>query len=47
MIGTLRMDAETTEDEHFRIVLVQTEMERAKYLVRSYVRTRLFKVSPL
>jgi hypothetical protein len=25
-------------------MLVQTEMERVKFVVRSYVRTRLFKV---
>jgi len=28
-----------------RIMLVQTEIERVKFIVRSYVRTRLFKVS--
>ena len=27
-------------------MLVQTEMERVKYLVRSYVRCRLHKVGP-
>ena len=45
MITTLRADQATSEEEHFRLVLVQTEMERAKYLVRSYVRVRLHKVS--
>lgn len=28
-------------------MLVQTEVERIKFVVRSYVRTRLFKVRPL
>lgn len=45
MLDTLRADPQTSEEEHFRLVLVQTEMERAKYLVRSYVRVRLHKVS--
>jgi hypothetical protein len=45
MISTLRSDPTTSGEEHFRLVLVQTEMERAKFLVRSYVRTRLWKVS--
>ncbi|RSH88447.1 GINS complex subunit [Apiotrichum porosum] len=44
MLATLRADPATSEEEHFRLVLVQTEMERAKYLVRSYVRTRLHKI---
>ncbi|KAL1413039.1 GINS complex subunit [Vanrija albida] len=43
MLDTLRADPQTSEEEHFRLVLVQTEMERAKYLVRSYVRVRLHK----
>ena len=28
-------------------MLVQTEIERVKFIVRSYVRTRLFKVTTL
>lgn len=45
MLSLLRADPATSEEEHFRLVLVQTEMERAKYVVRSYVRVRLHKVS--
>lgn len=45
MIETLRSDPQTSEEEHFKLMLVMTEMERVKYLVRSYVRTRLWKVS--
>ena len=45
MLNTLRADPQTSEEEHFKLVLVQTEMERVKFLVRSYVRTRLAKVS--
>lgn len=44
MVNTLRTDPETSEEEHFKLMLVQTEMERVKFLVRSYVRTRLHKV---
>jgi hypothetical protein len=44
MVFTLRSDPSTSEEEHFKLVLVQTEMERVKYLVRSYVRCRLSKV---
>ncbi|WVF67556.1 hypothetical protein IAT40_002313 [Kwoniella sp. CBS 6097] len=44
MVHTLRSDPQTSEEEHFKLMLVQTEVERVKYLVRSYVRTRLHKV---
>ena len=44
MLRTLRSDPQTSEEEHFKLVLVQTEMERVKFLIRSYVRTRLAKV---
>ncbi|OCF57572.1 hypothetical protein L486_05031 [Kwoniella mangroviensis CBS 10435] len=44
MVNTLRSDPQTSEEEHFKLMLVQTEMERVKYLVRSYVRTRLHKI---
>jgi hypothetical protein len=47
MVTTLRSDPATSEEEHFKLVLVQTEMERVKYLVRSYVRCRLSKVGPV
>ena len=42
----LRADPDTSEDEHFRIMLVQTEIERVKFVIRSYIRTRLHKVRP-
>lgn len=45
MVTLLLKEASTSEEEHFKLMLVQTEMERAKYLVRSYLRTRLAKVS--
>jgi GINS complex subunit 4 len=44
-VHLLRSDPDTSEDEHFRIMLVQTEVERVKFVIRSYVRTRLTKVS--
>ena len=43
-VQLLRGDPSTSEEEHMRIMLVQTEIERVKFIVRSYVRTRLFKV---
>ena len=33
-----------SEDEHIRITLVQTEIERVKFVVRAYVCTRIYKV---
>ncbi|KAL0948213.1 hypothetical protein HGRIS_010819 [Hohenbuehelia grisea] len=43
-IQLLRSDPSSSEEEHFRITLVQTEVERIKFIVRSYLRTRLFKI---
>ncbi|KAF8896850.1 hypothetical protein CPB84DRAFT_1731501 [Gymnopilus junonius] len=43
-VQLLREDPSTSEEEHIRIMLVQTEVERVKFIVRSYVRTRLFKI---
>jgi GINS complex subunit 4 len=43
-VQLLRGDPSSSEEEHIRIMLVQTEVERVKFVVRSYVRTRLFKV---
>jgi len=43
-VQLLRGDPSTSEEEHIRIMLVQTEIERVKFIVRSYVRTRLYKV---
>lgn len=46
-VQLIRSDPGASQEEHFRIVLVQTEIERIKFIVRSYLRTRLFKVYPL
>ncbi|KAJ6602448.1 GINS complex Sld5 component [Mycena vulgaris] len=43
-IQLLRGDPSSSEEEHIRIMLAQTEVERVKFIVRSYVRTRLFKI---
>ncbi|KAA1470796.1 GINS complex Sld5 component [Dentipellis sp. KUC8613] len=43
-VQLLRGDPNSSEDEHFRIVLAQTEIERVKFIVRSYLRTRLYKI---
>lgn len=43
-VNLLRTDPDASEDEHFRIMLAQTEIERVKFVVRSYVRTRLSKI---
>lgn len=45
--SALRSAAHMSEEEHYMTMLVQTEVERIKFVVRSYVRTRLFKVRPL
>jgi GINS complex subunit 4 len=44
MVEYLRSDDATSEDEHFRMSYVQLDMERIKFQIRSYVRTRLHKV---
>ena len=44
MLDLLRSDPKTSEEEHFKLQLVSTEVERVKYLVRSYLRCRLDKV---
>lgn len=44
-VQLLRSDPSSSEEEHFRTMLAQTEVERVKFVVRSYLRTRLFKVS--
>ncbi|KAI0808048.1 GINS complex Sld5 component [Fomes fomentarius] len=43
-VELLRADPDSSEEEHFRIMLVQTEIERVKFVIRSYVRTRLHKI---
>jgi GINS complex subunit 4 len=42
-VQALRGDPDSSEAEHARIMLVQTEVERVKFVVRSYIRTRLYK----
>src|SRR6266851_7194567 len=44
-VQALRGDPDSSEAEHARIMLVQTEVERVKFVVRSYIRTRLYKVT--
>ncbi|OCH91540.1 hypothetical protein OBBRIDRAFT_792133 [Obba rivulosa] len=43
-VQLLRADPDSSEEEHFRIMLVQTEIERVKFVIRSYTRTRLYKI---
>ncbi|OJT05862.1 DNA replication complex GINS protein sld5 [Trametes pubescens] len=43
-VELLRADPDSSEEEHFRIMLVQTEVERVKFVIRSYIRTRLHKI---
>ncbi|KAF9005088.1 hypothetical protein BDQ17DRAFT_1353767 [Cyathus striatus] len=43
-VQLLRGDPSTSDEEHLRIMLVQTEIERVKFIIRSYVRTRLYKI---
>lgn len=47
MVTLLLSEASTSEEEHFKLMLVQTEIERVKFLIRAYLRTRLSKVSLL
>ncbi len=39
-----RGDPSISEEEHIRIMLTQTEVEGVKFIVRPYIRTRLYKV---
>ncbi|THG97396.1 hypothetical protein EW026_g4591 [Hermanssonia centrifuga] len=43
-VQLLRADPDSSEEEHFRIILVQTEVERVKFVIRSYIRTRIHKI---
>ncbi|GJJ13000.1 hypothetical protein Clacol_007249 [Clathrus columnatus] len=45
VVSQLRGDPDANEDEHYQIILVQTEMERIRFIIRSYTRTRIQKVS--
>ncbi|KIM30465.1 hypothetical protein M408DRAFT_7549 [Serendipita vermifera MAFF 305830] len=40
----LQGNVNTTEEEHFAVMLVQTEVERVKFVLRSYLRSRLNKI---
>ncbi|KAI5122426.1 hypothetical protein M0805_002975 [Coniferiporia weirii] len=42
--NALRAADALSEEDHYMTMLVQTEVERVKFVVRSYVRTRLFKI---
>ncbi|KIJ47904.1 hypothetical protein M422DRAFT_163302 [Sphaerobolus stellatus SS14] len=44
MVHQLRLDPDSSEDVHFQIILVQTEVERMRFIVRSYMRTRIHKI---
>ncbi|KAI3627203.1 SLD5 [Malassezia furfur] len=44
ILDSLASDASTSEEEHFRLNLVQLDVERAKWLLRNYLRSRLAKV---
>lgn len=44
IVDSLKSDDRSTDEEHFQLILVQTEVERAKYVITSYVRARLSKV---
>lgn len=44
ILDSLASDVSTSEEEHFRLNLVQLDVERAKWLLRNYLRSRLAKV---
>lgn len=44
MSELLQSDPKTSDEEHFKLQLVDTELERVKYVMRSYLRCRLDKV---
>ncbi|WFD34010.1 GINS complex subunit [Malassezia cuniculi] len=44
ILDLLAADESTSEEEHFRLNLVQLDMERGKWIVRSYLRVRLHKI---
>lgn len=39
------MSVQVGNDNQLKVLLVETELERVKYLLRGYLRTRLSKVS--
>lgn len=44
ILDSLMMDTSTSEEEHFRLNLVQLDADRAKWLLRSFLRARLVKL---
>lgn len=43
-MDSLAADASTAEEEHIRLSLVELDVERARWLLRSYLRCRLEKI---
>lgn len=44
IIDSLAADSATAEEEHVRLALVELDVERARWLLRSYLRCRLAKI---
>ena len=44
IIDSLAADPGTEEEEHIRLALVELDVERARWLLRSYLRCRLDKI---
>lgn len=44
MVSHLESDPSITESEYLSVQIVKADMERLKFIVRSYVRVRLHKV---
>lgn len=44
IIDSLSADSATAEEEHIRLALVELDVERARWLLRSYLRCRLDKI---
>lgn len=44
ILDSLMSDAATSEEEHFRLNIVQLDADRCRWMLRSYLRTRLDKV---
>ncbi|UZJ51821.1 hypothetical protein CBS101457_001141 [Exobasidium rhododendri] len=44
IIESLASDASTAEEEHIRLGLVELDVERARWLLKSYIRCRLDKI---
>ncbi|KAK0529013.1 GINS complex subunit [Tilletia horrida] len=44
ILDSLLADPSTSQEEHFRLSLVQLDVERARWLLKAYLRTRLRKI---